>query len=162
MSANPTPYNPYALRNGPMFHLPDPDYQPEFYDAVTSKRLIAWVIDTLLVCVICALIVPLTGFVALFFWPLLFAVVNFLYRVATLSHGSATWGMRFAAIEFRTSKGTLFDGRSAILHTAGYTLSLALPVLQAVSVVMMLISPRGQGLTDTVMGTVALNRRAVG
>ena len=162
MSANPTPYNPNAFRHGPMFHLPDPDRQPEFYDAVTSKRLIAWAIDTLLVCVICALIVPFTAFVALFFWPLLFAVVNFLYRVATLSSGSATWGMRFAAIEFRTAEGTLFDGQSAILHTAGYTLSLAVPVLQVISIVMMLTTPRGQGLTDTVMGTVALNRRAMG
>ncbi len=143
-----------------MFHLPDPDRQPQFYDAVPAKRLIAWVVDTLLVVVLCVLIVPFTAFTALFFLPFLFAVLNFIYRVATLASGSATLGMRFAAIEFRTAAGERFDTGTAVLHTCGYILSFMVPILQVISVIMMLTTARGQGLTDTVIGTVALNRRA--
>lgn len=144
-----------------MFHLPDPDTQPQFYEGVTSKRLLAWVVDTVLILILCALIVPFTAFTAVFFFPLLVAVVGFIYRVATLANGSATWGMRFAAIELRTAQGEMFDTGTAMAHTAGYTISFAVPILQVVSIIMMLTGARGQGLSDTVLGTVALNRRAL-
>lgn len=143
-----------------MFHLPDPDRQPQFYEGVAGKRLLAWLIDTVLVAALCALVIPFTFFTGLFFLPFLFAAINFVYRVATLSGGSATLGMRFAAIEFRTQDGERFDAGTALLHTGGYYLSFALPLIQVVSVVMMITQSRGQGLTDLALGTVALNRRA--
>ena len=34
------------------------------------------------------------------------------------------------------------------------------PLLQVISIVLMLTRPRGEGLSDLVLGTVALNRRA--
>ncbi|MEC8575989.1 MAG: RDD family protein, partial [Pseudomonadota bacterium] len=40
-------------------------------------------------------------------------------------------------------------------------ISVAIPVLQVISVLMMLTSSRGQGLTDALLGTVMLNRRGV-
>ncbi len=144
-----------------MFNLPDPDRQPQFYESVPAKRLIAWIIDTVLIVVACVLIVPFTAFTGLFFFPLLIAVVGFVYRVATLSSGSATWGMRFAGIEFRTAQGARFDATMAILHTAGYTISFAIMPLQVISVILMATGPRGQGLSDMVLGTVALNRRVL-
>ena len=142
-----------------MFDLPDPDRQPQFYEAVPAKRLIAWAVDTVLVVLLCAVIVPFTAFTALFFLPFLFAVLNFIYRTATLASGSATWGMRFTSIELRRQDGTRLDGTTALMHTAGYTLSFMVPVLQVISVIMMLTTARGQGLSDTVLGTVMLNRR---
>lgn len=60
----------------------------------------------------------------------------------------------------RDSNDNPFDQSQAFLHTAGYSLSIMMVPLQLVSVVLMLSSPRRQGLTDMVMGTVALNRRA--
>ena len=144
-----------------MAHLPDPENQPQFYDSVPAKRLVAWCVDMILIVALCLLIVPFTAFAGLFFFPLLLAIVGFIYRVVTLSMGSATWGMRFAAIELRTADGARFDGSMALLHTAGYTLSFAFPLLQIVSVILMLTGPRGQGLTDLALGTVALNRRAM-
>lgn len=143
-----------------MPHLPDPFSQPQFYATVPTKRLIAWVIDLVLTVFLCALALPFTAFLGLFFWPVMLLVVGFAYRVVTLATGSATWGMRFAGVEMRANDGTRFDLSLALGHTIGYSVSFAFPVLQVVSIVMMLTGARGQGLTDTVLGTVAINRRA--
>lgn len=144
-----------------MHALPDPDTQPQFYQSVPSKRLIAWVIDSAVTFVLCLGAVLVTAFVGLFVWPLLFLVLGFAYRVVTIAGGSATWGMRFAGIELRDTTGARLDLGQAVAHTAGYTISVGIPILQVISVVMMLTGPRGQGLTDSVLGTVALNRRAL-
>ena len=143
-----------------MHHLPDPDTQPEFYAGVTSKRLFAWFVDTAVILGLSALAVVMTAFIGLFFLPVLYLVLGFAYRVVTIANGSATWGMRLAAIEFRDARGERFDFGQSVFHTAGYTLSLAVPILQLVSVVLMLTGPRGQGLTDHAMGSVAVNQRA--
>ena len=53
------------------------------------------------------------------------------------------------------------DAGSAAAHTLGYTLSWMVPVFQLISVVMMASTERGQGLSDHVLGTVMINRKAV-
>ena len=143
-----------------MDHLPDPDRQPQFYASVPAKRLVAWVVDTLLIVLISLGVVLATAFVGLLIWPLLYLTIGFAYRVVTLANRSATLGMRFAGIEFRTASGNRFDMGHALLHTTGFTLSVAVPILQMSSVVMMLTGPRAQGLTDLFLGTAALNRRS--
>ncbi|SLN14415.1 RDD family protein [Roseovarius gaetbuli] len=142
------------------WHLPDPETQPEFYADVPTKRLLAFVVDTIVIIAISLAIVPFTAFTGLFFFPVLMAVVGFAYRVITISRGSATWGMRLTAIEFRTASGERFDLGMAFAHTFGLTLSFLLPLLQVISIVLMLTSARAQGLSDHVLGTVAINRRA--
>ena len=144
------------------WHTPDPRTQHEFYADVPTKRLVAWVVDTILVIVICLLILPFTAFTGLLFFPVLVLLVGFAYRVVTIANGSATWGMRLMAIEFRRLDGARFDLPLAFLHTLGFTISVALPLLQLISVVLMLTTERCQGLSDHVLGTVALNRRARG
>ncbi len=141
-------------------HLADPITQPQFYRDVAAKRLTAWIIDTIVIALISLLIVPFTAFVALFFFFALMAVVSFVYRVITLATGSATWGMRLMAIELRDAQGAQLDLGKAFLHTLGYTVSWAVAPLQLISIVLMATSNRGQGLTDMVMGTAALNRKA--
>lgn len=142
------------------WHIPDPDTQPEFYSDVPTKRLIAWLIDTVVIIVICLLIVPFTAFTGLLFFPVMMLVVGFAYRVVTIAQGSATWGMRLAAIEFRTRDGQMFDLQMAFLHTLGFSISCAFVVLQILSIILMLTTARAQGLTDHILGTVAINRRA--
>lgn len=143
-----------------MRNLPDPDTQPQFYEAVPAKRLLAWVVDMLVIFGLCVLVLPFTAFTGLFFWPLLMLVIGFAYRVVTIANGSATWGMRLAAVELRGPDGARLDFAQAVLHVLGYTVSVSLPILQVISVVLMLTSARRQGLTDHVLGTVAINRRA--
>lgn len=143
-----------------MTHLPHPDHQPEFYQSIPAKRFFAWVFDTCVILMLSLIVVLLTAFVGAFVWPLLYLVVGFVYRVATIAGGSATWGMRFVGIELRDAYGAQLNGGQALAHTAGYTVSMALPILQVISILMMLTGSRAQGLTDAVLGTVALNRRA--
>ncbi len=140
--------------------LPDPEYNAEFYEGVTAKRGVAWVIDTVLTMILTAIIVPFTAFTALFFLPVLFVVVNAVYRWVTISSASATLGMRMTAIEFRRADGQVFDAGTAFIHTLGYLVSASMVLPQVLSVGMMMLSPRGQGLTDTVLGSVAINRSA--
>jgi len=143
-----------------IWHIPDPDTQPNFYADVPLKRFLAWLVDSLLVTVICVLILPFTAFTGLFFLPLLFLTVGLIYRTATIAKGSATWGMRLMAIEFRTAAGQRFDSPTAFLHSLGFTFSCAVPIVQLASILLMLVGHRGQGVTDHVLGTVAVNRRA--
>lgn len=139
---------------------PDPDRHAEFYDGVLLKRLVAWLFDLVLIGVITALIVPFTAFTALFFLPLLFLTVGFFYRWITLSGRSATWGMRLMSIEFLDRQGQRFDSATALLWTIGYSLSMAFVLPQILSAVLMVLSPRVQGLTDLVLGSVAINSPA--
>lgn len=140
--------------------LPDPQLQPEFYADVAVKRGIAFVVDLILISVAVFLVVFLTAFVGLFMLPLLFGGIGLAYRIVTLANGSATPGMRLMAIEFRRADGAPFCPFEALWHSVGFTVCLMIPLLQLVSIVMMLTGARGQGLSDLMLGTVALNRRA--
>lgn len=141
-------------------HLPDPVTQPGFYADTPIKRGIAWFIDAALILALVVPAVVMTAFVGLFFLPVVFFLVGFVYRVATITGGSATWGMRLMAIEFRDSRGERLDFGQALMHTLGYTFSMSVPVIQIVSIVLMFVTERRQGLTDLALGTVVLNRRA--
>lgn len=143
-----------------MTALPDPDYQSEFYASVAPKRLIAWIVDSAVIIALCVAIGILTAFIGFFFWPLLYLMIGFAYRTITIANGSGTWGMRFAGIELRDLSGRRLDTQMAALHTGAYTMALALPPLQIVSIIMMMTSARGQGLGDALLGTVMLNRRS--
>ncbi|MDG1472358.1 MAG: RDD family protein [Ascidiaceihabitans sp.] len=143
-----------------MIHLPDPIQQPGFYADVPGKRLLAWVFDAVFILILCLLILPFTGFLALFIWPMWWLIVGFAYRTITITTGSATWGMRIMAIELRNSAGARLNLPEAALHTLGYTISIGSLIIQAVSVVLMCASLRGQSLSDHVLGTVMINRRA--
>ena len=142
------------------WHLPDPRTQPDFYTDIPTKRLLAWGMDTVVVTILSLLIVVLTAFTGLFFFPLLFLTVSFAYRVITIARGSATWGMRVMAIEFRTRTGARFDTTHAFLHSAGYTVCWMVPPLQVASIILMATTERAQGLVDFTLSTVAINRRA--
>lgn len=139
--------------------LPHPETHPEFYDDVVSKRFLAWLVDVLIIAILTVFLSVFTLFTALFIWPLFYAFISFLYRWTTLAGKSATFGMRLFAIEFRLNDGSKFDGGTAFLHTAGYFVSVAIIPAQLVSIAMMLLSQRGQGLIDSILGTAALNSR---
>jgi uncharacterized RDD family membrane protein YckC len=138
--------------------LPDPLTKPQFYTGVLAKRAAAWVFDVVLVGILCVIIVPFTVFTALLFFPFLMLVVGFIYRWFTIASKSSTWGMRLMGIELRDHDGLRLDSQSALMHTAGYSFSMAMAPLQLVSVLMMLLSDRNQGLTDHLLGTTAINK----
>lgn len=141
-------------------HLPDPELQEEFYADTPMKRLFAWFVDMVLICLICVAILPFTAFTGVFFFPLLLLVIGFIYRVVTIANGSATIGMHLLAIEFRSNTGEKLGLSQAFFHTLGYSFSMGIPILQVVSVILMLTSARRQGLTDMILGTVLINKPA--
>jgi uncharacterized RDD family membrane protein YckC len=143
-----------------LWGLPDPDTQSEFYADVPVKRLIAWVVDALLIFLTAFLIAILTVGLGFFFFGFLILVVAFVYRTVSLANRSATLGMRLVAIEMRTHRGERFDLATAALHTLAYQVSVAMVVPQIISIVLMLTSARAQGLTDHALGTAALNMTA--
>ncbi len=140
--------------------LPDPDTEAQFYDGVPLKRLIAWAIDVTVIAILSLVLVPFTAFTALFYLPVFMALVGFLYRWASLGRLSATPGMRLVGIELRTAEGRRLDLMTALLHVAGYATSMAVFPLQLLSMALMVVTPRKQGLTDHVLGTAAIRRAA--
>ena len=147
-----------AKRAIAMSELPDPHLNPALYAGVPGKRLIAWGIDLLVTLAMTLVFIPLTLFTALLYLPILWMVISFLYRWITLANRSATWGMRFAAITLRGPDGGRLTAGQSFLHTLGYFLSTTIAPLQLISVVLMMVSARKQGLTDLVLGTAMLNR----
>ncbi|WP_281982923.1 RDD family protein [Thalassorhabdomicrobium marinisediminis] len=145
------------------------DHQPdtlpaEFYEGVLPKRLFAWLFDVMFTALLAApLILPLALIGALLVFPLMaipviWAMTGFLYRWITISNRSATWGMRLMAIELRDHAQQPLSSGMAFLHTLGSTLSFGTFVVQALSVLSMIVTEKGQGLTDLVLGTTMLNR----
>ncbi|MGB5558236.1 MAG: RDD family protein [Paracoccaceae bacterium] len=141
--------------------LPDPDMHAEFYMDVPLKRLLAFIVDSILIIVITVLLIPLTAFTALLYLGFLGLVVSFAYRTLTLASRSATPGMRLMAIEFRNHRGERFDLGTAFVHTLLFTVSMSMVLPQVISIILMLTTERRQGLSDMFMGTAAINRAAL-
>jgi len=133
--------------DAPMNALPDPDRHAEFYSGVAFKRGVAWIVDTIFVTLIVALVSVVTALTALLILPLVWLAVGFLYRWVTISGNSATWGMRLMNIEFLDRYGQRFDAATAFVHTLGYSLSMAFVLPQLLSVALMIISRRGPNST---------------
>ena len=148
----------------PLFGLPDPERDQQFYDGVPLRRFVAWCVDVLIVLLVAVPLATVFGLVTLgvgfAIFPLIVAGVGFLYRTWTLAGGSATWGMRFTGIEFRRGNGERFDFMTAFLHTAIYAVCIGTFVLQALSCLTILGTRHRQSIADIILGTTAINRPA--
>lgn len=141
-----------------MTALPDPTIAPQAFEGTPLKRGIAWIFDMLVIGMLCVVILPFTAFTGVFFFPVLMLVVGFIYRWFTLAGGSSTWGMRLVGVILLDHRGQRLSSEMALAHTLGYSISVAIAPLQLISVLMMLVTPRRQGLTDHLLGTVAISR----
>ena len=138
--------------------IPYPHSHPEFYESVTTKRFFAWLIDSAIVLAILIITSPFTFFVSLFLFPFFYAAIDFIYRTATLSMGSATFAMRLMAVELRLESGHRLDFVTSLFHTIGLYVSYAFVLVQIASIGMMVTRDDRKGLTDLVVGTVMVNR----
>lgn len=139
---------------------PDPDLDTHFYEGVAMKRAVAWLADTVLIGLIVLFILPFTLFLGLFILPLLWLGVGLAYRTVTLAAGSATLGMRLVAIEFRNRHGGPFTPAEAATHTLIYTVGIAFFLIHLLSMALMVMGAKGQGVADHALGSVAINRPA--
>jgi uncharacterized RDD family membrane protein YckC len=138
--------------------IPYPHSHPKFYESVTTKRFFAWLIDSIIVLGILIITSPFTFFVSLFLFPFFYAAIDFVYRTATLTMGSATFGMRLMAVELRHESGHRLDFVTSLFHTIGLYVSYAFVLVQIASIGMMVTRDDRKGLTDLVVGTVMVNR----
>jgi uncharacterized RDD family membrane protein YckC len=150
---------------GPLAGLPDPELDRRFYAGVRLRRFMAWVIDVAIILCLGVPVAVVFGLLTLGFGFVLFgfiiAAVGFLYRTALLAGpASATLGMRFTGIEFRRGNGERFDGMTAFLHTAIYTVCIGSGVLQLISCLTILGTRYRQSIADIILGTTAINRPA--
>jgi uncharacterized RDD family membrane protein YckC len=150
--------------SGPMSGLPDPDLDRQFYQGVRTRRLVAWIIDLVIILAVGVPLATVFGLATLGFgfalFPLLVAGVGFFYRTATIASESATLGMRFTGIELRRSDGTRFDLPMAAAHTAIYTVAIGSGILQLISCLTILGTRYRQSLADIILGSTMINRPA--
>ena len=141
-------------------HLPDPQLDSQFYAGVPFKRLLAWLVDlTAVVAISFALIIASLGLLALFAVPVSF-LVNFTYRFLTINNRSATWGMRLIGIELRNKEGNHLSTSEAAFHTALFVVLFMSVLGIFASMLAMLVTDRGRGIHDLILGTTAINRPA--
>lgn len=138
--------------------LPGPEAAPGLYDGVALRRLFAWIIDVLAVWGLAFLVsILMLGLGFLFFAPLA-ALIDFFYRVLSISGGSATFGMRMTGIELRDSGGRRLNFGTALIHTLLFYVMFIFGLLQLISVVLMAASRPGRGLHDMLLGVTMINR----
>ena len=138
--------------------LPDPDRDAQFYSGVPTKRLVAFVIDVVLVWGLAILVSLLTLGIGFFIMGFLIAVIDLAYRTFTIGSKSATVGMALMGIELRTFGGDRFNMGHALIHTLLFYAMLAFVVVQLISVIMMGGSRYGRGLHDLIVGSAMINR----
>jgi uncharacterized RDD family membrane protein YckC len=145
----------------------DPDREPELFDAILSKRIVAFVIDAVLIFLLmipAALLVGILGFITLglgwLLFPPLFAVVALGYEALTLGgRNSATLGMQITGVEMRTWSGQRMFPLLAILHALLFWVSVA--VLTPLVLLVPLFTHRKQLLHDLLLGVLGLNAAAL-
>lgn len=141
----------------------DAQTQPELFEGVLSRRIIAFVVDAVIIVALtipAALVVLVLGLVTLglgwFLFAPLFAIVALGYVAFTLGgRGSATVGMRMAGIEVRTWNGAPMFPLLAIMHSVVFWFSVSL--LTPLILIVGLFTARKQLLHDLLLGTVAVN-----
>ena len=144
--------------------IPDPHTDPQFYEGVPLRRLVAFVIDTVAILLLWLIGVFVLAAVTLglgaFLAPLLFFATGFAYRWLTLSQRSATPGMMLTGIEIRDARGEPLDQTTAFMHTLIYAVTLLFLPLAIIGWILMASSPYRRMMHDTMTGAVAINRPA--
>jgi len=111
---------PFTLKLNAAGAIPDPISEPQYYEGLLSRRLVAYFLDLIIICVLwmaafaLGLVAKIVSFGLL--TPLVvlgLAILAPAYHVLTVSGtGSATLGMRMMGLEVRTFDG----GRPSWLH----------------------------------------------
>ena len=152
-----------AEGNGGYRFVYDPATQPELFDGVLSKRIVAFFVDAIIVVLLmipASLVVLLLGIVTLglgwFLFAPLFAIVALGYSALTLGGpASATIGMRLCGVELRTWNGSGAFALLAVMHSLLFWLSVS--VLTPLILLVGLFTYRKQLLHDLLLGTVVVN-----
>lgn len=150
-------------------HAYDPATQPEYFEGVLARRLLAFAIDAVIIIapiVLLAIFIFVFGIVTLSLGWMLFPVLGpafviwaIWYNAMTLgSPASATLGMRAMDIEMRTWYGAPCYSLLGAVHAVLFWVSLS--ALTPFVLVVALFNDRRRLLHDFVAGTVVVNTPA--
>lgn len=144
--------------------LPNPAESPELFDGILGRRVMAFIIDCVVmgVLVVCVWIVSaIMGLVTFgLAWlaiPITVPAVFVAYYAITLgSRRRSTLGMRAMDIVLTPTRETTLDGWMAILHVIVFWITTA--VLTPFILVIGLFTNRRQLLHDLIVGTLMVRR----
>lgn len=150
-------------------HAYDPTTQPELFEGVLARRVMAFLVDLILITVpliLLAIFIFVFGLVTLGLGWFLFFLMSpiaviwaLLYYGLTLgSPASATIGMRVMELEMRTWYGAPSYFVLGAVHAVGYwlTVSFLTPFILLVA----LFNDRKRLLHDMLLGTIVINNEA--
>lgn len=162
----PQSATPMTIDTARQSHAFDPDAHPEYFEGVLSRRIMAFLIDIMIIFALWLASMVVLFFVGIFTlglaWLLfgaVFPIVALGYNAWTLSrHVSATVGMRLMDLEMRTWYGERMYAMLAAFHALLYyfTITMLTPFI-------LLIAPfnrRRRCLHDFFAGTVMINTKA--
>lgn len=150
-------------------HAYDPATQPELFEGVLLRRVVALFIDVLVMAIplaFLALFIFMFGlvtlglgwFLFLAFGPIAVIWAILYYGFTFGSPASATIGMRMMDIEMRTWYGAPAYFVLGAVHAIGYWISVSF--LTPLVVLVALVNDRKRLLHDMVLGTIVINNAA--
>lgn len=144
--------------------LPNPATSPELFESLLTRRVVAFVIDCVVMMVLIAAVSVAAGILGLLTlglawlaFPVIVPVVFVAYYAVTLgSPGRATLGMRAMDIVLTPMRDQPLDGWMAMLHVLVFWVSCAVltPFILAIG----LITNRRQLLHDMILGVLMVRR----
>jgi uncharacterized RDD family membrane protein YckC len=150
-------------------HAYDPAANPELFEGVLSRRVIAFIIDVVIIAIpvlLASIFIFIFGLLTFFlgwalYWLLPPATVIwaiFYYGLTFGSPASATIGMRVMDIEMRTWYGSPAYFVLGAVHAIVYwiTVSFLTPLILLVG----FLNERGRLLHDILVGTIVINNPA--
>ena len=147
-------------------HAYDPVKQPQLFDGVIGKRIIAFLVDAiiiLLLTAVAAILVLVFGVITLGLgWllvPIVFPIVGLGYNALTVGGpNSATVGQKLMGLELRMWFGGKVTPLIAAFHALLFWVSLYTLLGWLVNVLWAAFDPRKRCLHDILAGVVAINR----
>lgn len=143
--------------------LPDPKTSPELFEGILTRRVMAYLVDIVVISIISTAFIVATAIVGLLTlglaWvtlPIVIPAAVLLYYVVTLGSPSrATIGMRFFDIVLTPTSGPPLEGWKVLIHPFVFWLTIWLfwPVL-----FIGLFSQRRQLVHDMVTGSLMVRR----
>jgi uncharacterized RDD family membrane protein YckC len=144
--------------------LPDPATAPELFEGVLTRRMIAFIIDMVIIGLLATLIASVglvLGFLTLGLgWlalPIVIPLAILGYYAATLgSPMRATVGMQLMDLVLTPTRGRPLDGWKILVHPLVFwiTVWIAWPI----SLLVALLTPRREMAQDLITGTLMLRR----
>lgn len=146
--------------------VPDPVAEPEVYEGLLTRRVLAYLIDLIILTILGAILWLVTGAAALLTFGLLFplqaallALLPFAYHILLIaSEGAATVGMRLLGLRVYS---ILDGGRPNLAQVAVNVVTFygSLALTGSLVLLVALFNSRGRTLHDYLGGTIVLRQR---